>query len=96
MFSKVISSKVQSCLFSYNLKRLFIRNEDILSCFTRQNTQGFFQYVGSLVHGFLRSARHFESGESPGDEIDSLPSEIKHKIEPSKEQSECSYLSFVM
>ena len=34
-----------------------------------ENTPGFLEYFGSVVQGFLRQTRHFESGESPGKEL---------------------------
>ena len=37
--------------------------------FSATNTPGFFSYIGSLFQGFLRSPRHFERGEGPGNEI---------------------------
>ena len=39
---------------------------DQIPCFRQQNTHGFLVSFGSLVLGFLRSVRHFESGDCPG------------------------------
>ena len=51
----------------------------ISSCVTWQNIPGFLEYISSLVHGFLRSTRHFEIGESSGDEIDHMPYDLSRK-----------------
>lgn len=61
-YSKVLFSNRQSCLFSSNLKA-FKGNEDILSCFTRQNAPGVLEYFGSIVEMFMSPVRHFERGE---------------------------------
>ena len=53
--SEVISSDMQSFLFSAsNLNPLFKRNEDISCSVTWQNTAGFLEYFDCLVQGFVR------------------------------------------
>ena len=67
-FSEVVSSVWRSYLFSCNLKPLFKENEEISSCFTRQNPDEILEASGSLGQGFHRPEK------GPGDVVEVIRS----------------------